>query len=480
MPCIIRPAIIASLIMSDAGANPQPTGESKSARKKKAKAAVPAVEKASSDGTPGSDHAKSSGADGSSEHSYVKELQKSIRNINKKLNLMQKVDAIIDANPGVSLDDLVASRKINNDQKASALKKPHLQAQLQQLEEQITQYRKFDQEYQDKIAKEKEILQRSHSEELEKLRDTLKAEAELQAKKVFRENTLTLSRFLRAAAARRQLEDQESDLTKAFEGALLQVYGGDASAVSAVEKLIDGSSDHVPSTEGDDLSVTYAEIKEAALKEAPFAAEEAWVDDVAQSQPAPPEESAEHTDSPTAVTDPTIANAGMTELQDSAVTAGEQVQDASAPAATSVDNGAANAAAEEHWDKTASSPTEPLAESFEMIPRNPQETETSAPPAAVGSTQSWADDAHEAAAAPAPAPAAASGNEGFSEVHHGRASGRGRGDGRGGYRGRGGPRGEGRGRGGRGRGRGDYRGGQRGSFRGSRGGAGSVPSVEAH
>ena len=49
---------------------------------------------------------------------------------------MQKVDSIIAENPGVSLDDLVASRKINNDQKAQALKKPVLQVQLAQLEEQ--------------------------------------------------------------------------------------------------------------------------------------------------------------------------------------------------------------------------------------------------------------------------------------------------------------------------------------------------------
>lgn len=169
---------------------------------------------------------------------------------------MQKVDAILEANPGVSLDDLLASRKINNDQKAAALRKPALQAQLAQLEEQIAQYKKFDQEYQQKIVQEKEILQQSHSEEIEKLRETLKAESELEFKKAFREKFLTLSRFLRAAAARRQLDDDDSDLTKAYEGALLLVYGGDASAVVAAEKLIDGSDDSVPSTEGITLSVT--------------------------------------------------------------------------------------------------------------------------------------------------------------------------------------------------------------------------------
>jgi len=169
---------------------------------------------------------------------------------------MQKVDAIIAENPDVSLDDLVASRKINADQKAQALKKPGLQAQLAQFEQQLAQYKKFDQEYQQKIAQEKESLQRLHADELEKLRDTLKAEADAASRKAFKEKFLTLSRFLRAAAARRQLEDDDSDLTKGFEGALLLVYGGDAGAVSAAEKLIDGSDENVPSTEGVTLSVT--------------------------------------------------------------------------------------------------------------------------------------------------------------------------------------------------------------------------------
>jgi hypothetical protein len=99
-------------------------------------------------------------------------------------------------------------------------------------------------------------MSKSHSSELESLRDTIKAEQVLEQQKVLKDKLLTLSRFLRAAAARRQLEDDDSDLTKAFEGALLQVYGGDASAVMAAEKLIDGTDEGVPSTEGVVLSVT--------------------------------------------------------------------------------------------------------------------------------------------------------------------------------------------------------------------------------
>jgi hypothetical protein len=169
---------------------------------------------------------------------------------------MQKTDAIIEANPGVSLDELVATRKINTDQKASAEKKPGLQAQRLQLEEQYSHFQKYGQEHEEKFAREKEILTKSHSSELEALRDTLKAEAVLEQKKIVKEKILTLSRFLRAAAARRQLEDDDSDLTKAFEGALLQVYGGDATAVLAAEKLIEGTEEGVPSTEGVVLSVT--------------------------------------------------------------------------------------------------------------------------------------------------------------------------------------------------------------------------------
>lgn len=170
---------------------------------------------------------------------------------------MSKVTEIVAANPDVPLDELVSTRKINADQKAQYQKKPALEAQLAQLEEQLAQYKKFEQELQDKHAQEKEILQKGHSDELEKLRDTLKAEAALEVKKTFRAQFLTLSRFLRAAAARRQLpEEEDNDLTKAFEGALLQVYGGDPTAVAAAEKLIEGSSDSVPSTDGEILSVT--------------------------------------------------------------------------------------------------------------------------------------------------------------------------------------------------------------------------------
>lgn len=197
------------------------------------------------------------------------------------------------------------------------------------------------------------------------------------------------------------------------------------------------------------------------MDEAPFAAEEAWVDEVAQSQAAAPE-----TEAPEAVSDPTVANAGLTEIGASAGTMGQKAghEASAAPAASSIEPEAANAAAEAQWDKQATGGDDPLSESFEMVPRDPAETENPHATAVPTSTQSWADDTPEPAAAPVPTPA----NDGFSEVHHSRG-GRGRGGHpggeRGGYRGRGrgGPRGDFRG--GRGRGRGDFRG-PRGGFRG--------------
>ena len=209
-----------------------------------------------------------------------------------------------------------------------------------------------------------------------------------------------------------------------------------------------------------------AQVKQAALDEAPFAAEEAWVDEVAQAQPTAPE-------TEEAVSDPTVINAGLTEIDAgiAPVDGGADVQASNAPAASSIEPGAANAAAEAQWDKQASGGDDPLSESFEIVPRDPAETETPHVAAPVTSTQSWADDTPEPQAT---AGGAAAGGDGFHEVHHARG-GRGRGghqgEGRGGYRGRGrgGPRGDFRGgRGGRGRGdfRGDFRGG-RGGFRGA-------------
>lgn len=67
---------------------------------------------------------------------------------------------------------------------------------------------------------------------------------------------LVLSKFLRAAAAKRQSGDDTSNESRAFEGTLLLFYGGDAGAVVAMEKLIEGSEEKVPGVDQEPLHFT--------------------------------------------------------------------------------------------------------------------------------------------------------------------------------------------------------------------------------
>lgn len=417
---------------------------------------------------------------------------------------MTKVDAIVAENPGVPLDELVANRKINLDQKAQQLKKPSLQASLAQLEEQAAQYKKFDQEHQARTNAEKAALRTAHAAELDNARAEAREEAQADARQEARQNILVLSKFLRLAAAKRQEVDgdAESAERKALEGLLLMVYGGDQSALNATEKLVDGSDEHVTSTTGELVDFTCefyfsartdcsawsfssatnvslgldAQVKEAALR---HGAEEppsvAANEETEGSYPTPP---AGEDATRVAETDPTVANAGLTEITDTAPTTNgtSNTDEASQVLPQSnVDSSAANEMAESHWDNKMSASAEG-AEGWVKVPRDPAETETglSATPAAVSGIQSWADDQPEAAPVLAesnlsnniPMNATAPDvdrNDGFHEVHHSRG-GRGRngpqGDHRGGYRGRGRPRG----------GEGGYRG--RGGFRGDRSGGG--------
>lgn len=192
----------------------------------------------------------------SSENPYILSLQKQMRAINKKLSGMAKTDAVLKENPNVSLDDLVAQRKLNQDQKASALKKPQLQAQLVTLDEQVQQYKKFDAEFQQQLLKQKTDLTSTHSEELEKIKKEAQAEAAARSQAELKSKLLIFSQFLRAAAARRNAEeDSEEDENRAFEGTLLLVYGGDQKAVETALNLIEGSDEQVTSIEGTLLPV---------------------------------------------------------------------------------------------------------------------------------------------------------------------------------------------------------------------------------
>ena len=77
------------------------------------------------------------------------------------------------------------------------------------------------------------------------MKDAALAEAAANSKRVAKDNLLVLSKFLRAAAAKRQSGDETSPENRAFEGALLMVYGGEVDAVEAMESLIDGSEEKV-------------------------------------------------------------------------------------------------------------------------------------------------------------------------------------------------------------------------------------------
>jgi len=121
---------------------------------------------------------------------------------------------------------------------------------LSQFEEQLAQFKQFDDESQKRLTSEKSALETSHKEELEKARDASVAESKAQGEKQSKDNLLVLSKFLRAAAAKRQGGDENSPENRAFEGALLLVYGGELGAVTAMEKLISGSDEMVPTVDG--------------------------------------------------------------------------------------------------------------------------------------------------------------------------------------------------------------------------------------
>ncbi|KAL9022091.1 MAG: hypothetical protein Q9185_000709 [Variospora sp. 1 TL-2023] len=375
--------------MSGVEANPPPSQESKTARKKKAKAGASAKETnvqptVDADVPKPTVDVSTNGADGSYESPYMKELYKSvlldaccfrsppiansrkfrsIRNVKKKLNATQKVDSIIAENPNHTLDELLAVRKINQDQKIQAQKKPALQASLAQLEEQVAQYKQFDEDYQKRLATEKAALATSHKDELDKVKEAATSAAKAESANEAKDNLLVLSKFLRAAAAKRQGGDEASPENRAFEGALLLVYGGEAGAVAAMESLIVGSDNKVPTVDQVPSEYTYKQVRDLAFEYAPYAAEESWAEDVAQSEPAPPPAEEPNSTGTEVGTDPTVANAGLTELNttDEANTNGvaHHIDTPTVPDASNIDAGAANAAASDpSWEAKLSASAE--------------------------------------------------------------------------------------------------------------------------
>ncbi|PYH33234.1 uncharacterized protein BO87DRAFT_407457 [Aspergillus neoniger CBS 115656] len=392
------------------------------------------------------------------EHQHSKELQKSLRNAMKKLNATAKVDAIIAENPGKSLDELVAEKKINVDQKAQALKKPSLQAAVAQIEEQIAQFKSFAAYYEERLVSQKAELEQAHKEQLEAVQKQATEAASGVRETELRQKLLNLSKFLCAAARVRNTGDETSNESRAFEGVLYQIYGGTQDAVSSMLKIIDGVDEKVVGVDSTLLDVTYGRVKQAAAELA-----------------GPTDETTTATTEAAPQSDPTIANAGYTELQDSsyntdaaatvanesATAAEPEAEQVQPPAQTLVGEGG-NAVAEANWDANAYGVSSANTEGWVEVPRDPAETDTGleATPAAAQAevkTSPAAEQGTENVTVP---------KDGFEQVHHHQRQPSVRGRGRGGH-------GRGRGDGFRGRGRGEFRGHGRGRGRGGRGRGGA-------
>lgn len=273
----------------------------------------------------------------------------------------------------------------------------------------------MDEEYRARSAAEKATLEKTLTEKFDKEKadaiSELTEKAKTDAKKTLQDSLLVISQFLRLAAARRSEEaDAGLDENMALEGVLLNVYSGDENAVSTMLKLIEGSSEVTYSVAGEELKTTCelpafpnncaplanividAEVKDAAIAYiSPFTATEA--------EPEITEAAPEST--PAVETDPTVAHAGLTEIDSTGATepmANGHTEAAPAPSAfpanANVSDDAANAAAGNDWDANNNMSASVTQEGWVEVPRDPSETETglTATPAASSNVQSWADD----------------------------------------------------------------------------------------
>ena len=327
------------------------------------------------------------------------------------------------------------------------MKKPGLQAQVTQLEDQLSNLRAFAHELEEKAGKDKASLIEAHQAEITMVKEQAAQDAEDIKAKAVEDSLHAVVQFLHAAASKRQVEDAESDEAKAFEGALLLVYQGNDTALSTLIDLIYGTDAKVTDVQGETLDFTFAQVKQASMKsaqEVPPSTEPEVEDQVAVA--------AEDTALEMGL-DSTVANAGLTELDDATAIQAETDTTithtgsdvaAVAPEQTSTGEQAANTVAEA-WDPQASLGTDnsATADEWVQVPRDLAETDTgvnATPAAAPQASNSWAEEVGAAATTAGEKPAME--NDGFEQVK--RERGRGGGGGRG-------PRGEfrGRGRGGR-------------------------------
>lgn len=322
----------------------------------------------------------------------------------------------------------------------------------------MANFRAFARELEEHAAKEKTSLVAAHEAEIAKIKEQSTQDAEEIKSKAVQDGLRVVIHFLHTAASKRQVEEAESDEARAFEGALLLVYQGNETALSTLKNLINGTDEKVMDVQGEPLDFTFAQVKESSMQSAQ--------DLVSQPPPAADHEATAPVD---VAVDKTIANAGLTELDDTTAiqtnaTAPQEADAAvvSAPEQISTDDQAANAVAE-GWDPQASIVTDASItnEEWVQVPRDPAETDNgvTATPAALQTSSSWAEEVGAAATPGEDKPVAE--NDGFEQVRRERGGRGGRGGARGG-------RGEFRGRG-RG-GREGYRGG--GPGRGNRDGQG--------
>lgn len=445
--------------------NPPNQSESKSAKKKKAKATGAATERTESPApaaTP-DQPASVAGNNDISENAYIRELKKGIRNTNKKIGNASKTQALVDEHKskGKTPEELVQLKIINPDQKKQVDNLNSLKAEVARLEEQLAQYEKIDGEYRAQVVSVKADIEKSCEQDKADAVAEAKKQADADAKKSLHDGLLVLSQFLRLAAHRRaEAPDSTEDEDQALEGILLGVYGGDEAAVSVMLRLCEGTEDKTVSVGGETLETTYATVKaSAAAHSAPLYETAAEPETETETEPV---EAAEPVK-----TDPTVANAGLTEIDagtDTALTNGEHeaAADSTIPNAD-VGNAAANAAAENQWDTSndlaASQEWVEVQAPPETVPADsaPVVPVVAAAAPAAANTGSWADDHPEIT--PEAASTATDPNDGFQSVQRrggnreggnrgGRGRGRGggfrgdgfRGRGRGGARGRGGPR----------------------------------------
>ncbi|PHH70497.1 hypothetical protein CDD80_5962 [Ophiocordyceps camponoti-rufipedis] len=407
------------------------------------------------------DRAADSPDDGT-EMPLIKELQKNIRNLNKKITNASKTDSLLAQHTDKSLDELVTSKIINTDQKAQILKKPALKSQLAQMEEQLSQLHKVHDHYRLRAKNERLEWEKS----LDKLKDEAVSEAQQKFDKSLRGHLLVLSQFLRLAAYRREEgKDHDSDESQAIEGVLLAIYTGDENAVASMLKLIEGSSDPILSVPGESLKTTFSHVRALAQEyKTPFYSEAAPATEPEPDKEAAIEPPAASTAAP--LPEEHIADSPVVNGQGQAEpTTNGTVDDA--PVDTKLPDDAAAAATTTQWEGEHDDGSMQGWVNLETPQIAVADKETAAGsdemPATTTNTRSWADEQPDAVIEPPPAYEA---NDGFHQVQRNRGRqerepgwrGRGRGEGRGRARGDGRGRGGGRGRGnGNGNGGGQWR-----------------------